>query len=361
MPYPGGGTRSVVFATLDLAWVGRHAAGDLPPGWAVALSDEGGTILARHPDPSRWVGQPLTEAPVISAALAEKGNGTAEVDGADGVVRLLGFAPLPGPAGGRRAYLSVGLPRAGALAEADRTLRRNLLGLGLDGRRWRSWRPGSGATGSSSAASKRSPTPRAGWRPGDLEARSEVAGGDEIGELARALNAMAARVSATLAGEREARHALAGRVDTLVAERTHEVELLRQLSELLQACATPEEAHAVMGQLCGRLFPDASGAVLVTPASRDGLWAVAVWGPPLAAGASGSSSTTAGPSAGVASTGSTPRARVPRAPTSASPRRRRSSASPWRLRARRSGSSPSPCPPASSPREASATGACAWP
>ncbi len=40
----------------------------------------------------------------------------------------------------------------------------------------------------------------------------------------------------------------------------------------------------MMGQLCGRLFPDASGAVLVTPASRDGLWAVAVWGPPLAGG-----------------------------------------------------------------------------
>ena len=39
-----------------------------------------------------------------------------------------------------------------------------------------------------------------------------------------------------------------------------------------------------MGQLCGRLFPDAAGAVLVTPASRDGLWAVAVWGPPLAGG-----------------------------------------------------------------------------
>ena len=73
-------------------------------------------------------------------------------------------------------------------------------------------------------------------------------------------------------------------MDALVAERTREVELLRQLSELLQACATPDEAHGVMGQLCGRLFPDASGAVLITPASRDGLWAVAVWGPPLSGG-----------------------------------------------------------------------------
>jgi diguanylate cyclase (GGDEF)-like protein len=283
VPHAGGGTRFVVFAAIDLAWVGRYAAGDLPPGWSVALSDEGGTILARHPDPWRWVGQPLPEAPVISAALAERGNGTAEVEGPDGVVRLLGFAPVPGPAGGRQAYLSVALPRAAAFAEADRTLRRHLLGLGLVaaltlvaawvGGEWIVLRRVKALADTTGRLAT-----------GDLEARAEVAGGDEIGALARALNAMAARVSTVMAAEREARHALAGRVDALVAERTREVELLRQLSELLQACATPDEAHAVMGKLCGRLFPDAAGAILVTPASRDGLWAVAVWGAPLAGG-----------------------------------------------------------------------------
>ena len=283
VPYPGGGTQLVVFAALDLGWAGRNAAGDLPPGWTIALSDEGGTILARHPDPARWVGQPLPEAPVVSAGLAEKGSGTAEVEGPDGIVRLVGFAPLPGPPGGRRAYVSVALPRAAAFAEADSTLRRNLTGLGLVavlavvaawvGSEWIVLRRVRALADTAGRLAT-----------GDLAARTEVAGGDEIGALARALNAMATRVSTGMAAEREARLALAGRVDTLVAERTREVELLRQLSELLQACATPDEAHTVMGQLCGRLFPDASGAVLVTPASRDGLWAVAVWGPPLAEG-----------------------------------------------------------------------------
>ncbi len=283
VPYPGGGTQFVVFAALDLGWVGRFAAVDLPADWAVALSDDSGTILARHPDPWRWVGQRLPEAGVVSAAVAEKGEGTAEVAGADGVVRLLGFAPVPGPAGTRRAYLSVSLPREAAFAAADRAFVRNLLGLGLVavvaiaaawlGSEWivlRRLKLLADAAGRLAA--------------GDLEARAEVAGGDEIGALARGLNGMAARVSAMVSAEREARHSLAGRVDTLVAERTREVELLRQLSELLQACATPDEAHGIMGQLCGRLFPDASGAILVTPASRDGLWAVAVWGPPLAGG-----------------------------------------------------------------------------
>ena len=283
VPYPAGGTKFVVYAALDLAWAGRSATSDLPPGWTIALSDEGGTILARYPDPSRWVGQTLPEAPVMSAGLAEKGNGTAEVEGSDGIVRLLGFTPLPGPAGGGRAYVSVALPRAAAFAEVDRTLRRNLSGLGLVallgivaawlGTEWTVLRRVKALADTTGRLAT-----------GDLEARTEVAGGDEIGALARALNAMAVRVSTVMAAEREARHALAGRVDTLVAERTREVELLRQLSELLQACATPDEAHAVMGQLCGRLFRDASGAVLVTPASRDGLWAVAVWGPPLAGG-----------------------------------------------------------------------------
>ena len=68
IPYPAGGTQQVVFAALDLGWVSRFAAVDLPVDWAVALSDDRGTILARHPDPWRWVGQRLPEAPVVSAA-----------------------------------------------------------------------------------------------------------------------------------------------------------------------------------------------------------------------------------------------------------------------------------------------------
>jgi diguanylate cyclase (GGDEF)-like protein len=177
----------------------------------------------------------------------------------------------------------VALPRDAAFAAAERTFLWNLFGLALVtavaimaawwGSEWLVLRRVKTLTDATTR-----------FATGDLEARAEVAGSDEIGALAWGLNGMAARVSAMLGAEREARHALAGRVDTLVAERTREVELLRQLSELLQACATPDEAHAVMGQLCSRLFPDAAGQVLVTPASRDGLWAVAVWGPPLAGG-----------------------------------------------------------------------------
>ena len=163
VPYPGGGTQFVVFAALDLGWVGRFAAADLPADWAVALSDDRGTILARHPDPWRWVGQRLPEAAVVSAAVAEKGEGTAEVAGADGVVRLLGFAPVPGPAGTRRAYLSVSLPQRGGVRRRRPGARAEPPRAGARRGWWRSPRPGSAASGSSSAGSSSWPTRPAGW------------------------------------------------------------------------------------------------------------------------------------------------------------------------------------------------------
>jgi HAMP domain-containing protein len=204
VPYPKGGTQFVVFAALDLGWVGRLAAVDLPANWAVALSDDQGTILVRHPDPWRWVGQQLPEASLVSAGVAEKGEGTAEVAGADGIVRLLGFAPVPGPSGTRRAYLSVALPRDASFADVNRALRRHLLGLGLAivaaivaAWIWSEWIVRRRVTALAEATAR--------LATGDLEARTEVAGSDEIGALARGLNAMAARLSAMLLGEREAR------------------------------------------------------------------------------------------------------------------------------------------------------------
>jgi diguanylate cyclase (GGDEF)-like protein len=278
LPYPGGGTQAVLFVDADLSWLTRFAAAaDLPSGWAIALADEGGTILARYPDPWRWIGARLPESSVISAGLAEPGGGTAEITGTDGVVRLLGFAPLGGPPAGRRAYVSVAVPRDAAFVHADAILRRSLVVLGLV---TLVALAGAWAVGEWLVLRRLRALVAATERlaSGELEARAEVTGADEIGALGRALNGMAARLGGMVVAERDARHALAGRIDALVAERTHEVELLRRLSELLQVCATADEAYAVMAQLCGELFPEADGAVLVTPPSRDGLTAVAAWG-----------------------------------------------------------------------------------
>jgi diguanylate cyclase (GGDEF)-like protein len=284
LPYVGGGTQAVLFAAIDLAWLGRFGAtAELPAGWVLSLSDDRGTIFARHPEPWRWLGQRLPETPVISAALAARGDGTAEVAGADGVVRLFGFTPVLGQGGSAPAWMSVAVPRSAAFAEADWMLARNLAGLLVAtaialaaawiGSEWLVLRRVKGLAGVTERLAA-----------GDLEARAEVSGSDEVSALARALNAMAGRLGTLVLAERDTRHALAGRVDQLVAERTQEVEHLRRLSELLLACSTPDEAYTVLGQLCSQLFREAEGAVLVIPASRDGIETVARWGGLVAAG-----------------------------------------------------------------------------
>ena len=126
-----GQMQAVVSAGLDLAWLNQLAAeAQLPEGSALTVSDRDGTILARYPEPEKWVGKTLPEAPIIQAILAQQGEGTAEAIGVDNVMRLYAFTPLSGgPEAG--AYVSVGIPTAVAFAEADQTLTRNLAGLGL--------------------------------------------------------------------------------------------------------------------------------------------------------------------------------------------------------------------------------------
>jgi HD-GYP domain-containing protein (c-di-GMP phosphodiesterase class II)/uncharacterized protein YigA (DUF484 family) len=126
-----GQVQAVVSAGLDLAWLNQLAAEvELPPGSALTVIDRNGTILARHPDPEQWVGQSMPEAPLLKAILAQ-GDGTAETVGVDGVPRLYAFTPLGGVPPDGNVTLSIGIPKEVAFAEIDRTMARNLAGLGL--------------------------------------------------------------------------------------------------------------------------------------------------------------------------------------------------------------------------------------
>ncbi len=62
-------------------------------------------------------------------------------------------------------------------------------------------------------------------------------------------------------------------------ERQHrEVTLLNEFGDLLQICATVEEANGVISQFGPILFPHQSGAVYITSPSRSQVEAVATWG-----------------------------------------------------------------------------------
>ena len=61
-------------------------------------------------------------------------------------------------------------------------------------------------------------------------------------------------------------------------QRNREITTLSNLGDLLQACATPQEAYTVIAQSTKQLFPSDSGALFIFGESRNLLDAVAVWG-----------------------------------------------------------------------------------
>src|SRR3989344_3952831 len=127
-----GRLQAVVFAALDLTWLNRIAAkAHLPAGSTVTLFDSQGVILSRYPDPEKWIGQSCQDAPLTRIILTRRSAGTTDATGLDGVPRLYAFAPLLEGVSGGGVYLSVGIPRAIAVAGINRILTHTFAGLAL--------------------------------------------------------------------------------------------------------------------------------------------------------------------------------------------------------------------------------------
>ena len=125
-----GRLNAVLVTGLDLHWLGEFLKRmDLPPHSSLIFADRGGGILYGYPDPEKYIGQSMAEAPVVKAMMAT-GEGVVEAPGlGGGVLRLYGFASVDFRSQG--LVLALGIPREAALEEANRDLRRNLTWLGL--------------------------------------------------------------------------------------------------------------------------------------------------------------------------------------------------------------------------------------
>jgi PAS domain S-box-containing protein len=123
--------RGVVFASLDLDYLSRPMAVMLAPeGVELALVDRDGIILAHTPTGENLVGSVAPDAAQIKNVLAHQGRGTDQSKDVSGIERIYAHYPI----GGRRgadAYVTASVPTAIAFADADRQLRRNLIGLGI--------------------------------------------------------------------------------------------------------------------------------------------------------------------------------------------------------------------------------------
>lgn len=122
----GGNIKAVVFAALNLSWLNQLVTGvELPAGSTLTVVDSRGTILARLPEPDKWVGKSMHGSPLVNVMLDRHREGTAELPGVDGVTRLYAFTPLHNSPSGD-VYVSVGIPKAVAFAVANRDFARNL-------------------------------------------------------------------------------------------------------------------------------------------------------------------------------------------------------------------------------------------
>jgi len=124
-----GAVKAVVFVALGLAWINQLAAANQMHNEATLfVTDNNGMILACYPEPEKFVGKSMPETSIIKSILAKR-EGVEEAPDLENVPCLFGFTSLGPPSGA--VYVSVGIPKKIAFAEADRTMIRNLTWLGL--------------------------------------------------------------------------------------------------------------------------------------------------------------------------------------------------------------------------------------
>jgi len=120
----------VIAAYLDLSWLQTVADEErLPNGSTITLLSAGGIVLARYPDPERWVGRTVP-APGITRAISGGLSGfTVESGGIDGDRRIYGFSRMKGAHGNTSAFIAAGIPSSVAFAEANSVRDRSLIAL----------------------------------------------------------------------------------------------------------------------------------------------------------------------------------------------------------------------------------------
>jgi signal transduction histidine kinase len=128
-----GQKRAVVYAALDLDWFNQlqlELRKQLSLDSVLINVDGSGVVLVHEPDPEKWVGRSMLDHPLIQAVL-DRGQGVVEADGLDGTPGIYAFAPVSSEMYAGDIYVIIGASRDFTFGETNRTLRRNLVGLGL--------------------------------------------------------------------------------------------------------------------------------------------------------------------------------------------------------------------------------------
>ncbi|MBI4525993.1 MAG: GAF domain-containing protein [Deltaproteobacteria bacterium] len=221
----------VVFAALDLGWLNQLLAQwKLSPGSVLFVMDQNATILARYPEPEKWVGKVFPQASMMRALLSKQREGIIQTSAADNTDRLYAFSPLR-LSEESRTYIGIGTPARAVYADADRVLIRNLLLLGIVGflALLAAWFGGdlfilkelNGLVGATKALAEGDLTTRAGpvYRQG------------ELGHLARSFDVMADSLEQRTAQLNKVNRALRtlSECNQILVRAEDEIELLNEI------------------------------------------------------------------------------------------------------------------------------------
>jgi signal transduction histidine kinase len=125
---PPGQPQGIVFANLDLRWLGPFmTAAPLPEGSTLRVIDRSGIILASYPDGEIEIGQSMPEGSITRLVL-EENVGLTQGSDANGMARLYAYTPLHAGADSD-VYMIISIPTEAAFAESNRNLERNLIAL----------------------------------------------------------------------------------------------------------------------------------------------------------------------------------------------------------------------------------------
>ena len=127
---PGAMTR-VVAAGLDLRSLGQLVdRSELPQGAILTILNRDGLIVARYPEPVKYIGRHVGDLPAFRDVIrTSQAPGVVDGPSLDGVPHVWGYAPLE--VGGGRFFTTVGLDAERLTAPADHVLYDNLRGFAV--------------------------------------------------------------------------------------------------------------------------------------------------------------------------------------------------------------------------------------
>ncbi len=122
---------STVFLILNSNWLNQIAPKILlPEGATLSILDRNGAAIALYPAPKEWQVKSTLSLPIIKHMLVA-GKDTAKLRQVDGREHLYVLTNKNNAVDANRYMAAIGISQLDPFAQANRTLRRNLLGLGL--------------------------------------------------------------------------------------------------------------------------------------------------------------------------------------------------------------------------------------